>query len=331
VDHASPAASTRNRGTTSGAEASREPLRVGLVTDSSGLSAGSINQLASVGLRRAEAQLGVSGRVLVSRSSASFARNLSLLAGRHYDLVIGVGPGMAPALNAVAQRFPETRFTGIGITVDALPSRPRNAAGITFREEQAGYLAGYLAGLVEQSESGSKHTVGVVGARRVPSVERYVAGYVAGARAAAPRITILEDFSRTFDDPAKCKELALQHMAEGSDLEFQVAGRCGLGVLDAAKERNVWGIGVDMDQSYLGAHVLTSALRRVDVAVFSTIRSMQDGSLQFGTDTVFDATNGGVGLGRISARVPQDVVAQVRAEEQRLASGHLPSIPTPAG
>ena len=122
-----------------------------------------------------------------------------------------------------------------------------------------------------------------------------------------PDIKTLNGYSQDFVDQAKCKEAALDQIAKGSDVVFQVAGGCGLGALDAAKEKNVWGIGVDADQAYLGAHILTSAVKKVDVAVFETIEAVQDGEFKGGEDIVFDVASGGVGLGEIAAEVPADI------------------------
>ena len=104
-------------------------------------------------------------------------------------------------------------------------------------------------------------------------------------------------YSQKFDDPAPCKELALNQIAEGAKVVFQVAGGCGLGALDAAKEKGVQGIGVDADQAYLGDHIMTSALKKVDVAVFDGIKAAQDGSFKGGANTIFDVKSGGVGIG----------------------------------
>jgi basic membrane protein A len=108
---------------------------------------------------------------------------------------------------------------------------------------------------------------------------------------------------------------------------FQVAGGCGLGALDAAKTKNVWGIGVDADQSYLGPHILTSAIKKVDVGVFDTIKSVQDGSFQGGTDKFFDIANGGAGIGKVSSKVPQAIVAKVTAIQGKIKSGAIKNIP----
>src|SRR5262249_27032888 len=183
-------------------------------------------------------------------SASDYVPNLSTLAEQKADLVIGVGFLMADQLAAVAKKYPQTHFALIDFPATALKGAPKNVEGLVFREQEAGYLAGYLAGLVQK---------------------------------------------------------------QGSSVEFQVAGGWGLGVLDAAKAKSVWGIGVDADPSYLGPHVLTSAEKKVDVAVFVAIRQAMHGHYNGGHDLVFDVRNGGVGLGRISPKVPRTIVAQVRA------------------
>ena len=166
-----------------------------------------------------------------------------------------------------------------------MASTPPNVRGLLFKEQEAGYIVGYLAGLVTKEEGGAQQVISSVGGQKIPPVDRYIAGYQAGAKAANPDITTLNAYSQDFVDQAKCKEVALDQIARGSNVVFQVAGQCGLGALSAAKEKNKWGIGVDADQGYLGDHVLTSALKKVDVAVFSTIQAVQDGSFSGGTDT----------------------------------------------
>ncbi len=301
-------------------------LKVGLVTDIGGLNDRSFNHLAFVGLQRAERQLGVKGRVITSKAAADYVPNLSTLAREHYDLVIGVGFLMADALDTVAVEFPNTSFAIVDYSQADLKHTPPNAEGLLFREQEAGYLVGYLAGLLEKQEPGD-HKIGSVGGVKIPPVDHYIAGFRAGARAADPKVRALNGYSQDFADPAKCKEIALDQIARGADIVFQVAGQCGLGALDAARDRNVWGIGVDADQAYLGPHILTSAVKRVDVAVFTAIQEAREGSFSGGEDTIFDAASGGVGLGRISPRVPVAVVDQLHAVEARLVAGRLGPIP----
>ena len=139
---------------------------------------------------------------------------------------------------------------------------------------------------------------------------------------------MLNGYSQDWDDLAKCKEQALNQISGGSVVVFQVAGGCGLGALDAAKEKDIWGIGVDADQSYLGAHVLTSAQKKVDEAVFRTIESVQDGTWEGGRNAVFGLEQDGVGLGKISAEVPAADREQVDEIAKQIADGEISGIPT---
>ncbi len=143
-----------------------------------------------------------------------------------------------------------------------------------------------------------------VGGQAVPAVVAFLAGYEAGAKATVASIRVLEGYSQDFVDQAKCKELALTQIEDGSKAVFAAAGGCGLGALQAAKEQSVWGIGVDNDQAFLGPHILTSATKKVDVAVFDTIQAVVDGSFEGGGDTLYDVANEGVGYGEVSPTRP---------------------------
>ncbi len=316
------ASSERNDAAKSGVRPLARRIRVGLVTDAGGLDDRSFNHLAYQGLLRAERQLGVQGRVLTSKAARDYAPNLARLAKERYDLVIAVGFPMAHALDTVAVRFPRTSFAIVDYSQSDLEHHPPNAEGLIFKEQEAGYLAGYLAGLVEQQDADAKK-ISSVGGLKIPPVDRYIAGFRAGARAADPQLKALNGYSHDFVDQAKCKEVALDQISRGSGVVFEVAGRCGLGALDAARDRNVWGIGVDADQSYLGPNILTSAVKRVDVAVFRTIEQIKDGGFAGGEDTVYDAASGGVGIGPISPRVPPAIVDRVRQREQDLVAGRI--------
>ena len=306
-----------------------EEMKVGLVTDIGGLNDRSFNHLAHMGLKRGESDLGVAGRVLISRSNADYIPNLSTLAQQDYDLIVGVGFLMEEAIGQAAKQFPETNFA---IVDDSANSKgiggAENVRGLLFREQQGGYLAGYLAGLQVKAQGG-KQVVGAVGGQKIPPVDRYIAGFQAGAKAANPDVRVLVDYSQDFVDQAKCKEITLNHIEQGSQVEFQVAGQCGLGVLDAAREKGIWGIGADADQAFLGPHVLTSALKKVDVAVFETIESVKDGSFKGGQDTIFDVASKGIGLGKVSAKVERDRVAKVESILEQLGEGKIKPPETP--
>jgi basic membrane protein A len=314
--------------TTGAGEASGEGLKIGLVTDIGGLDDRSFNFLANKGLLRAEKDLGVDGRVVISKSEADYVPNLTTLAKQDYDLVIAVGFLMASALEKVAARYPDTNFAIIDSSQSDMKTKPKNVRGLLFKEQEAGYLVGYLAGLLAKDEAGAKQTVGSVGGLKIPPVDRYIAGYQAGAKAANPGITTLNAYSQDFVDQAKCKELALDQISRGAHVIFQVAGQCGLGALSAAQEKNVRGIGVDADQAFLGEHVATSALKKVDEAVFQTVQEVVDGGFNGGEDTIFDVASGAVGIGVMSPTVPRTAVAEVKRVQEEIADGTISDIPT---
>ena len=306
-------------------EEEQPAIKVGLVTDIGGLNDRSFNQLANEGLERAKSELGVEGRALTSESDADYVPNLSTLAQQKYDLVIGVGFLMSDAVNTVAKQFPDTNFAIIDFPQAGLKDKPANVRGLLFKENEAGYLAGYLAALVTQ-EKGGDMVISSVGGQKIPPVDAYIAGYQAAAKEVTADIKTLNAYSQDFVDQAKCKEIALNQIAEGSQVVFQVAGQCGLGALDAAKEKGVLGIGVDADQGYLGDHILTSAQKKVDVAVFDTAKAVQDGSFAGGEDQIFDLKNDGVGLGKLNAD-GEKYADQMEEVKQQIIDGEITDIP----
>jgi basic membrane protein A len=307
-------------------------FKVALVTDIGGLDDRSFNFLANKGLQDAKKKLGVEGRVFISKSNADYIPNLSTAARQGYNLIISVGFLMGDATAAVAKRFPKSKFAIIdnsGAAKD-LKGKPTNVRGLLFKEQEAGYLVGYLAGReVLARPFGGNTTIAAVGGLKIPPVDRFIAGYYAGAKKAGARVKVLHSYSQDFVDQAKCKEQALNHIANGAKVVFQVAGQCGLGVLSAAKEKKVFGIGVDADQGYLGTHVMTSATKKVDVAVYTTIQAAKATGTKFrtGFNAIFTVKNGGVGYGKISSRIPGNLKKAVESIRQQIASGKIKGIP----
>jgi basic membrane protein A len=299
-----------------------------LVTDIGGLNDKSFNHLAYVGLLAAEKQ-GVKGRVIQSKSSADYIPNLQACVRQGAGITIGVGFLMQDAMDAVASSFPKNKFAIVDVDVTGLKHKPKNVQGLLFKEQEAGYLVGYAAGLwTKLHPIDGQHVIGSVGGIKIPPVDRYIAGYQFGAKKADPGITTVNDYSQDFVAQAKCKEKALNQIANGAGVEFQVAGQCGLGVLDAAKEQHVFGIGVDADQGYLGSWVMTSALKRVDVAVHSAITAARAGTLKTGVNSTFGAKRNGVGYGKWSSKVPVSIRSAVAAQLKRLKAGTVKGIPT---
>jgi basic membrane protein A len=310
--------------TTSGTGGSN--IKVGLVTDIGGLNDRGFNHLSYVGLKRAEAELGLQQRVYQAKSTQEYVPNLSTFARQGYDLTIGVGFTEATAIDTVATNFPNSKFAIVDVDQTEEPHKPSNLLGLLFKEQETGYLVGYLAGLEEKRRPG-KDVIGSVGGQKQPPVDRFIAGYQAGAKAADPGITTLNGYSEDFADLAKCKQIALNQIEQGAGVVFQVAGGCGLGALDAAKEKGVWGIGVDADQSFLGPHILTSAVKRVDTAVFDAIKLVVDGKFKGGNIT-FGLKDNGVAIGKISSKVPKSEVAKVMQIRADIIAGKIKNIPT---
>ena len=164
-----------------------------------------------------------------------------------------------------------------------------------------------------------------MGGQKIPPVDPYIAGYQYCAKKVKPGTKTLTAYSQDFVDPAKCKEIALNQIQQQADVVFQVAGGCGLGALQAAKESKDWGIGVDADQFYLGNHILTSAQKKVDVGVFDTITLAGTTKWKGGVDSLFNAKNNGVGYGKVSTAAPRraGLIALLNQWPKQLASGKV--------
>jgi basic membrane protein A and related proteins len=313
---------------TQAAAPAKKKIKVGLVTDIGGLNDRSFNALANKGLKDAQAQLGIEGRVLISKSNADYVPNLTTLAQQKYDLVIAVGFLMAEATEKVAGKFPNVKFAIIDSSAAGMKSKPKNVEGLLFAEQEAGYLVGYLSGLYAKDNNAT--TIGSIGGQKIPPVDHYIAGFQAGAKKADPSIKTLNGYSQDFVDQAKCKEIALDQISKGAKVVFQVAGQCGLGVLDAAKEKSVQGIGVDADQGYLGPQVFTSALKKVDVAVFNAIKGVQDNQYQGGQDILNNVKSGGIGYGKLNSAA-EKYADQVKKVQDEIGAGTIANIPDTVG
>jgi basic membrane protein A len=248
-----------------------------------------------------------------------------------YDLVIGFDYDTMVAVGTdLAKRFPRTVFALLDTSRADLGQPPRNVVGVPFESQEVGYLVGYLAGLMERRRPG-KDAVGAVGGFQIDPVDRFIAGFGAGARRAAPGIRVLTDYAESFVDPVKCRRVALAQLAKGAGTVFDVAGGCGPGTLAAAKGRGRWALGVDFDRSALGPHVLTSAVKRYDVVIFELIRTLVRHRLQLGRDYRQTVANGGLALGAFSPVVPRPVRDRVRALAREIAAGRVEGIPRVPG
>lgn len=311
----------------SGSDASTGRPRVGFVAYAGAQpTPHTLDGLVFVGFVRAERMLPIRGTVRYVAPTRGPGDVMKSFGRQGYDLVVAPLFDAQP-VDPASRGFPRVRF----LVVDAQPGVPpkRHAKTIhrlVFRAEQAGYLAGYLAALMAQREKG--HVISAVGGFAFYGVTRWIVGYRAGARKANPRIKIRVDYTHDFANPAKCRRVALGQIAAGSRVIFDVAGACGLGALRAAKEKGVWGVGVDTDQAFLGRHILTSAVIRLDRGVFNTVRTFARGKLAPGSTTVYDVGNGGVQLGRISPKVPRPLLGRLAEIRRQIAAGRI-KVPRP--
>jgi basic membrane protein A and related proteins len=317
-------------GATGGSAAPQQAIQVAIVTDIGGLNDKGFNSLSNVGLQRAIRQLNVGGRVFITQTASDRTPNLTSAAQGQFGLIIGVGFLMFEPLGRVAPTFPNKKFAGVDVPTALVEGKPRNVRGLIFREAEAGCLVGHIAALEARRLRG-RDIISAVGANRVPAIVAFIAGYNHCAKRANRNVRVLTNYANdpTFSDQAKCRATALSQIARGSKIVFQVAGQCGLGALDAARSRGVWGIGVDNDQSFLGRHVLTSATKKVDVAVYDAIAAFRRSPSGFtgGIDKVYNVKNGGVGYGKLSTRLPARVRAQytrsANALAKQIASGRV--------
>jgi basic membrane protein A and related proteins len=303
-------------------------FKMAIVTDIGSLQDRSFNQLANEGRKKIGKKLGIATRVYETHAESERIPNMLAASKAGYNLIFGVGFLNYTAVNAVAPRFANQKFAGIDEAYALFSKKPKNAAGVIFAEHEAGYLVGYLAGLEMKKEK--FNTISAVGANNVPAIVRYISGYIQGAKKAYPGIKVLANYANdpTFSDQAKCHETALNQINQGSHVVFQVAGGCGLGALQAAKENKVWGIGVDADQRYLGAHIMTSALKRVDKAVMDLTTLAKNGKLKSGVDYSFTLKNGGVSLGSVSPKIPKAYVTKTQGIAKQIAAGKIKVKPT---
>lgn len=307
-----------------GSASPSQEFKMAIFTDIGSLQDRSFNQLANEGRIAVGKDLGIQTRAYVTKKEAERIPNALAASRAGYNLIFGVGFLNYTAINAVAPRYPDLQFAGIDQPYVLYAKKPKNATGVTFTEHEGGYLVGYLAALQLKSQGGPQ-IISAVGANNVPAIVKYISGYIQGAKKANPRIRVLANYANdpTFSDQAKCKETALAQIQKGSRAVFQVAGGCGLGALTAAKQAKIWGIGVDADQLYLGRHMLTSALKRVNVAVMDLTRLAEQGKLKSQRDYVYSLKNNGVGLGSVNPRVKKSFITKTNAIAKQIGAGKI--------
>ncbi|MCC6315964.1 MAG: BMP family ABC transporter substrate-binding protein [Thermomicrobiales bacterium] len=299
----------------------QDQLVVTMVTDTAGLGDQNFNDLAKRGLDRSVDDFDVKGQVIESRDAAAYVPNL-IQAAENSALTIGVGFLLTEAMVEVAKEYPDAKFQLIdSVAIDPDTSEPvPNVASVTFKEQEAAFLAGVAAAMVSAS-----HKIGAVAGMKIPPVVRYAVGYEAGAKSANPETEVIVAYADTFDDPALGKELTLAQYNQGADIAFAIAGKTGVGCFDAAKEKGAgfWVIAADADQAQLGADFqLCVAAKGIDTAVVTVVQEVVDDEFKGG---VLDLglKEGGVDLLNPGGHVPNEVMALVDRYKQAIIDGTL--------
>lgn len=302
---------------------SNPKARVGLVFDVGGRGDKSFNDAAYIGLLRAEKELDVDVRYLEPASTEDREAALRLFASQGLDLVIGVGFIFSSDVDAVARSYPSVHFSCVDYAPSGTP--PPNVLGLEFHEEEGSFLVGAAAGLLTKT-----NTVGFVGGMTIPLIRKFEAGYAAGVAETCPSCAIQATYAGAtpdaFKDPAKGKLLAIGEAAAGADVIFHASGSTGHGVFEGAKEMHVLAIGVDADQyGEMPGVVVTSMVKRVDVAVFDAIEDVIEGRFHGGMRVLGLKDHGvdWVHEGDHARGLPADVVTKVEALRERVARGEI--------
>lgn len=300
--------------------------RVGLVTDVGKVDDRTFNEFAYKGMMRAVKAFGLKSAFIETQQPTDYEKNIEQFARAGYDMIITVGFMLGDATRKMARKYPQIRFAIVDFAYDPALE---NVAGLVFAEDQSGFLAGALAGLMTASR-----TVGIVAGMAIPPVIRFREGYEAGVRYVCSKCEVLGVYIDSFTDPARGKTAALSQIDEGADVIFGGGGITGSGAILGAAQAGAWVIGVDQDEynttfkqgrSPGASKVLSSAMKRVDNAVYSAIKRAVDGTFTGGVQ-MYDVRNDGVGLAPFhdtENSVPEAVKTRLQEITADLRSGKI--------
>lgn len=298
--------------------ASAKKIKIAMVTDVGGVNDQSFNQSAWEGLQRTKKELGIKIAYKESRQDADYGPNMETLTDAEYDLIWGVGFLMGDAIKSTALINPDQKYAIVDFSYGK--ETPKNVGCAIFQEEQPSFLVGYIAGKMTKTDK-----VGFIGGIKFPLIERFEYGFKAGVKLANPKCEVLSQYAESFTDAAKGKAIANNMYLKSADIVFHASGGVGDGVIEAAKEKGKWAIGVDKDQNHLAPdNVLTSAMKRVDNAVFDMSTKLINGEFKGGTTVVYNLSNNGVGIAPTSSKhVPKAILDEVDALIIRVKSGEI--------
>lgn len=302
-------------GNESSKEKASDTIKVGMVADVGGINDESFNQSAWEGLQKAQKDLGIEIKVIESKQASEYITNIESLVDQDMDLIIGVGNTMKDDIKKEAENYPDQNFAIVDETYDEIPS---NVTPILFKENEATYLAGLIAGKMTKTNN-----IGFIGGMQNPVISRFESGFKAGVKEANKDADVKVQYAGTFGDAAKGKSIANQMYSSGVDIILPAAGGTGLGAIESAKEQGKYAIGVDRDQSSLAPdNMLTSALKKVNVGVYDTVKELVDGNLKGGSEKIYGLKEGGVDIVE-SKLIPQDVIDYVNSMKEKIIKGEI--------
>ncbi len=309
--------------------------RVGIVFDIGGKNDRSFNAAAWDGVKKAEKDLNICLYDVEPGSPTSIEPAMRAFAERDFDLIIGIGFAQGPILQKVANDYPNIKFAIVdGVIFEKDGKTPKaNVASLVFREHEGSFLVGMIA--ASKSKTG---VLGFIGGMDIPLIHKFQTGYEEGARYVNPNIKLVTNYVGVTDgawnNPGKGKELALNQIEKGADVLFTAAGNSGLGAFDAVEqygknekgEANKFVIGVDSNQNGVKpGFVLTSMVKRVDVAVYDVVKEVLDGKFRGGFH-VFGLDKDGVVYAMDDfnrSLIPADVIAKTEEARAKIATGEI--------
>lgn len=300
--------------------ASDDKVKIGMITDVGGVNDESFNQSSWEGLQAVEKELGkdkIEVKVLESTQDADYDSNIDQFIDQEMDLIIGVGYKLEKAIAKASKAYPEQQFA---IVDHAYETQPENVTSLLFEDNASAYLTGLIAGKMTKTNK-----VGFIGGMEGVVISKFENGFKAGAKDANPDVEVSVQYANSFSDQALGKSIANQMIKNSVDVVFSAAGAVGTGAIEAVKENDKMAIGVDRDQNSLAPdHVITSAMKNIDVAVGNLAKAFVDGSYKSGEVIIGSLATGGVGIAPTSEKnVPKEVLEYVEAQTKEIIDGKI--------
>lgn len=305
----------------------KSPLKVALIIAQGGLGDRSYNDLAFSGLTKAAQDFGIKVKAIESPDPVGQGEKLLRNAAQlGFDLVITLEYSHFAPLKRVADDYPKTVFSILNIAVD----KP-NIVSVIFKEQEGSFLAGALSAMVTKDTNipgiNEKKIIGAIGGTKSLGIDKFIVGYEEGAHYIDPQVKVLVAYSNSFGDPVKGKELATAMFQQGADIVYQIAGGTGQGIIQAAKETGHFAIGVDSDQDWMApGHVLTSMIKRSDLAVYDLCKRLSEGKLEGGKTVYYGLKEGGVGLSEMKFTrqfIPKEYIEKIKELKKKIINGEI--------